>query len=287
MRTIFNALLIPVCLFLFGPGTLCAADQESQTSAEEPFLEHEALFDLYQPYLDNISGYKPVYFLFGTRPEDTKFQLSVKYRFITPESIIAEKFPSIRGFHIAYTQTSFWDLEGESKPFEDTSYKPEFFFLSSNLFSGRGNSHVFFQAGYEHESNGQAGDTSRSTNYIYIKPIYVFFHQKSNIGFQISPKIWTYVANTDRTNPDLDRYRGYFDLGVKIGRADLAVLETSWRWAAEGHSVRLDFSYPMDRLIKINPQLYLHAQYVNALAESLLDYSERKDAFRIGVSIVR
>jgi hypothetical protein len=33
--------------------------------------------------------------------------------------------------------------------------------------------------------------------------------------------------------------------------------------------------------------LYLHIQYVNMLAESLLHYDERTQAIRIGVSIVR
>jgi phospholipase A1/A2 len=264
-----------------------SAETASVNTGKEVFHEHETLFDLYQPYLANISGYKPVYFLFGVDPEDTMFQLSMKYRFINPESLFAQQYPWVRGFHIAYTQTSFWDLSAESKPFDDTSYKPELFFLSPNLFSGRGQSHFFFQTGYEHESNGQAGDTSRSTNYLYIQPIYVFFHQKSNLGFQISPKIWTYLANTDSTNPDLDKYRGNFDLQFKVGRSYRFVLDTHWRWAEKGHSIFIDLTYPLDQLIRANPQLFVHVRYVNALAESLLDYTERNEAVRIGVSIVR
>lgn len=264
-----------------------AAEPDPENTDKAVFHEHEALFDLYQPYLDNIYGYKPVYFLFGVKPENTKFQLSLKYRFVNPKSFIAETYPWFRGFHIAYTQTSFWDLKGDSKPFDDTSYKPEFFFLSPNLFSGKGQSHLFFQAGYEHESNGQAGDTSRSTNYLYVKPIYVFFHKKSDIGFQVAPKVWTYVVNSDSTNPDLDAYRGHFSLQFKAGRADSFVFDTKWTWAKKGHSIYMDLTYPMDNLLKANPQLFLHVQYVNALAESLLHYDERNEAVRIGLSIVR
>ena len=55
----------------------------------------------------------------------------------------------------------------------------------------------------------------------------------------------------------------------------------------KGHSIYMDLTYPMDRLLKANPQLFLHIQYVNALAESLLDYDKRKEALRIGISIVR
>ena len=290
MRSLFIFTAACLCLFMFSAVPApCAGETVFGNADQNVFDKHDALFELYQPYLGNISGYKPVYFLFGVNPENTKYQLSVKYRFVNPDSLLTAKYEWLRGFHIAYTQTSFWDLGGASQPFDNTAYKPEFFFLSPNFFSGRkdSQSHFFLQTGYEHESNGQAGETSRSTNYLYIKPIYVFFHPESKIGFQISPKIWTYFANTDRTNPDIDEYRGYFDLQFKFGRADLAVCDTHWQWAEKGHSVSLDVSYPLDRLIRFNPQLYLHVQYVNALAESMLDYTERTEAFRIGVSIVR
>ena len=287
MQPISRILLAAALLLTAVGGSPYASDTPPEQAAEPPFAQHDALFDLYQPYMENISGYEPVYFLAGVRPEDTKFQFSLKYRFVNPEMPLAQKLPWMRGFHFSYTQTSFWDLGGDSKPFEDTSYKPEVFFLSQNLFSGRGRAHGFIQAGGEHESNGQSGDTSRSTNYAYIKPIFVYYHEKTKTGFQVAPKIWTYVANSDSTNPDLNKYRGYFDLELKIGRANRFVAETHWRWAEKGHSVSVDLSYPMDRLINVNPQVYLHVQYVNALAESLLNYTERNEALRIGFSIVR
>lgn len=271
----------------FMVGGLSAAERAEKDAKQDLFLVHDDLFNLYQPYIDNISGYKPVYFLVGANPENTKLQISMKYRFVNPDMAFAQKYPWIRGFHIAYTQSSFWNLRGESKPFKDTSYKPEFFFLSRNLFSGKKASHWFVQAGAEHESNGQAGETSRSTNYIYIRPIYVYFQENSAVGFQIAPKIWTYHANSDSTNPDIHKYRGYFDLECKIGQANHLVLETHWRWAEKGHSVSMDLSYPLDRLIRWNPQLYLHVQYVNALGESLLRYTEKSEAFRIGISVIR
>ena len=288
MNSFYFRVLILIFFCTLSQATpLHALMTDSEYSEKLTYIEHDELFNLYQPYLYNISAYKPVYFLAGTNPKDTKFQLSLKYRFIGRDGFMEGLRPWIRGFHFAYTQTSFWDLRGDSRPFEDTSYKPELFFLSPNLFPGKGSSHAFIQTGFEHESNGQAGDTSRSTNYIYVKPIYVFFHQKSKLGFQVAPKIWTYVKNNDNTNPDLEKYRGYFDLEVKFGRPDAAVLETHWRWATEGHSVRLDLSYPLDRLLNVNLQFYLHAQYVNALAESLLNYTERNQALRLGISIVR
>ncbi len=115
MGPLFRILLANLLFVLFAAATLTAADTDTRPAEEEPFLEHEDLFHLYQPYLSNIGGYKPVYFLFATRPEDTKFQFSLKYRLINPESRFVEKLPFMDGFHIAYTQTSFWDL-GEDSP---------------------------------------------------------------------------------------------------------------------------------------------------------------------------
>lgn len=263
------------------------ADSIKTQDSRPPYQSLDEIFNLYQPYLENIAAYKPIYFLAGADPEASKFQISLKYRFLNPRMGITKARPWVRGFHIAYTQTSYWDLESDSQPFDDTSYKPELFFLSPNLFSGLGFSHVFFQTGFEHESNGQAGEASRSTNFLYFRPIFICFHQKSGFGFQIDPKVWLYAGNEDETNPDLYKYRGYFDLGIKLGRAEGIVLESHIHWADQGGSARLDLSYPLDRLLDTNLQIYLHAQYANALAESLLDYKERTRAVRLGISVLR
>ena len=248
----------------------------------------DSLFALYQPYLGNIAAHEPMYFLVGTNPEDSKFQVSFKYRVLNPEGSIAKKYPWAKGFHFGYTQTSFWDLESASAPFEDTSYKPEFFFLSSNIDTGAlGIKRLFLQAGFQHESNGRGGEFSRSANNLYVNPIFIFFDEESQFGFQISPKVWAYVSNDEDTNSDLEDYRGYFDLGLKFGKADGFVLGSHFGWAKEGGSVQVNLTYPVHRFLFNNLDVYLQAQYVNGLAESLLNYRERTEAFRIGLAIVR
>jgi len=259
----------------------------AEPAASSRYQTVDELFNLYQPYLENMAAYEPIYFLVGTDPEESKFQISLKYRFLNPKMRLSKRHPWLRGFHIAYTQTSFWDLASDSQPFDDTSYKPELFFLSPNLFSGRGFSHVFFQTGFQHESNGQGGVRSRSTNFIYFKPIFIFFHQNSELGFQVAPKLWAYARNDDETNPDLYEYRGYFDLEMKCGKAQGTVLESHLRWAEEGASLRMDLTYPLDRLFDTRLEIYLQAQYVNMLAESLLNYQDRTRAVRLGISVVR
>jgi len=255
------------------------ADQQNQ------YKNLDDLFTLYQPYMGNISPHEPIYFLVGTDPEKSKFQLSLKYRFLNPEGSWSQAHPWLQGFHIAYTQTSYWDLESDSKPFEDTSYKPEFFYRSSNLnFMGRKVTNCFIQTGYQHESNGQGGDNSRATDIFYVRPIFIFYHESSQLGFSVSPKIWGYLSNEDK---DLKDYRGYFDLELACGKADSLVAQSSFRWAKEGASIQLDLTYPLREILFENFDIYLQVQYANSLAESLLNFRKRTKALRIGFAIIR
>jgi len=248
----------------------------------------DEITSLYQPYFGNVGAYEPTYFLVGTEPEKSKFQISFKYQFFNSNGPLVQNHPWAAGFHLGYTQTSFWDLQSASKPFEDTSYKPELFFLSPNIDTGWGRLRGFFlQTGLRHESNGRGGDDSRSTNTAYLKPMFVFYRESSMLGLLVAPKVWLYAGNDDQTNPDLARYRGYVDLEVKAGKADGPVFRSVLGWAAEGGSVQLDLTVPLHRFLFGNIDLYFQVQYVNALAESLLNYQERTRVLRLGFAIIR
>lgn len=121
---------------------------------------------------------------------------------------------------------------------------------------------------------------------MYFKPLFIFFNKTNKFGLQIAPKIWAYVGNDDKTNPDLKDYRGYFDLEIKAGIAQSFVIESHFRSANKGSSIRLDLTYPLNNLFE-KIDLYFQVQYLNALAESLINYKERTRAVRLGLSIVR
>lgn len=264
---------------------LPAADDNSVADPDPETLE--SFFYLYQPYINNISAYEPIYFLVGTNPSKSKFQFSFKYRLFNPQGPLVTKHPWVNGFHFGYTQTSFWNLESDSQPFEDTSYKPELFHLTTNIRSRpdwmQG---LFWISGVQHESNGRAESFSRSTNQFYVRPVCIFYSKKSKLGLGISPKVWVYFKNSDE-NSDIDNYRGYFELEAKVGKADSFVLGSKLRWAREGGSLEVDLTYPVGHYISENLSIYFQAQYVNALAESLLNYQERTEAFRLGFSFIR
>jgi len=268
------------------PPVTMESDMKEDLSPRYP--NFDSMFTLYQPYLDHVSAYQPMYFLVGADPEKSKFQFSFKYQLVKTDSPLAERFRIMEGFHLAYTQTSYWDLKSSSLPFKDTGYKPELFHISPNINSGLSSGiGLFLQTGFKHESNGRGRDDSRNTNFLYANPIFVFYNEKTTFGFMISPKAWVYVANNEDTNGDLPDYRGYFDLELKCGLADSLVVGTNLGWAKEGGSLQIDATYPMNLISAGISGLYLHVQYVNTLAESLLHYDKRTQAIRIGVSIVR
>jgi outer membrane phospholipase A len=246
------------------------------------------LQSLYRPYDANFSAHEPTYFVVGTDPAKSKFQLSFKYRLFNPSGSLSRSYPWISGFHLGYTQTSYWDLAADSLPFEDTSYKPELLYLSSNLeYRPRWLDAFFIQTAVQHESNGRGGDSSRSTNYVYTKPIFALYDKNTRLGIMFSPKFLYYFNNDDDTNPDLSDYRGYVDLEVKVGKAHSLMLTTNTRFAKKGTSFQADLSYPISRLLGNNFDIYLQLQYSNALAESLLHYQERTEALRLGIALVR
>lgn len=244
---------------------------------------------LVQSFVEGLSVHEPMYFLMGVDPgpEQSKFQFSFKYRLFNPKGYLAEKAPWMSGFHLAYTQRSIWDLKSDSKPFDDTSYMPEAFYLLPRIDLNIDRISAFgIQGGFQHESNGKGGTESRSTNYLYVKPI-MGIHLAGPYHLKIAPKIYTYVDNEDENNADLADYRGYFDLEVGIMNPEGIALNSHLWWARKGASVQLDLTYPMSRLLGKSLNFYMQAQYFSGYAETLIHYNERHDAFRLGFAIVR
>ncbi len=240
--------------------------------------------NIYQPYAKNISFYKPIYFLVGTDPAESKFQISIKYRVFNPEETLTQKYPWVQGIHLAYTQTSFWNLAESSAPFEDVSYKPEIFFRTRNIDAGlKWLKGFFVQTGYQHESNGRSGDNSRGTNFAYIEPSFIMMNEKNLTGLKVTPRLQLYATESNGLND----YRGYFDLQLTFGKATGLIMDSHFYAAAKGASFQLDLTYPLHRLFDYNVDLYFQVEYVNALAESLIRYTERTQAVRLGIAIVR
>lgn len=229
-----------------------------------------------------ISGYEPVYFLFGDMQDQVLFQISAKYNLIYPSKI---------GAYAAYTQQSWWHLYDSSSPFNETNYQPELFWLID-----RENKDIFFNnfkyidyiriSPICHKSNGEDKDRNRSINSSYVKV------QLSNRGYYIfglSGKLFCLYGLASE-NSDIRDYKGFFEGEFFIKNRSKTVkyfdkekvyfkyggnFITKKGWFESGLRLRLITS-------KIQP--YLLLQFWHGYGESLINYNKKETNFRVGIT---
>lgn len=231
-----------------------------------------------------LSENEPMYFVAGASSGwSARFQLSFKYRLFDYGAGFGRDAPWLTGFYFAYTQTSLWDLEAESKPFFDTSYRPSLFWRwlrtdERTWVDG-------LRVGVEHESNGQAGIESRSLNIAFVQPEWRW--KTASLGsYEFTPKAYYYVDKSD--NPDIQKYRGYVDWRGRWDSGDNWLLTLLARGGtARKGSLQIDLARRA-RDLKIGALSgYFYVQYFNGYGESLRDYDQRRTAqLRFGLAII-
>lgn len=246
-------------------------------------------FDPEEFFKAHFFGYEPFYFIAGTEQPNAKFQISFRYQFLNSNGPLARRYPWLKGFNLAYSQTSLWDWSQPSAPFFDTSYRPEFLYLMQRVDEGRWADwfRLDLQAGFKHESNGKDGLDSRSLNIVYFEPS-VRFGLEDGLQLTLAPRVWAYVGSLS-DNPDIAKYRGYVSLRSVVGWAKGWQLSAVGRLGADANrgSVQLDLTYPLMKVLFGNSSLYLQAQYFYGYGESLLEYNQLGSSFRVGFALYR
>jgi outer membrane phospholipase A len=177
-----------------------------------------------------------------------------------------------------------WDWNEPSSPFFDSSYRPEMLFSRARLWT---NSwlRLDLAGGLQHESNGRDGADSRSLNIAYLRPTVLLGHE-DRWFLSLAPRVWGYLGElTD--NPDLADYRGYYDLRAVVGTPWGVQLSTLLRAGKDFDrgSAQFDLTIPLWDIVR--SPLFLQVQYFNGYGESLLNYNQREDQFRIGFGLFR
>ena len=234
-----------------------------------------------------LGFHEPMYFLVGGKdPVSARFQFSFRYRIFDDHGVVAESFPVASGLYFGFTQTSLWDLQSESKPFRDSSFRPSLFYrFALDDPDKRGS--LALSGGYEHESNGQEDMPSRSIDTLFVRADARLRLDEAGTYLGVVPKAWTYLDRED--NPDIARYRGHAELGLRLGRDDGWLFSTLIRRGTEGKmGTQYDLSYPIRRSVFSGVGAFVHLQAFKGYGETLLEYDENKEAqYRIGVSLVR
>lgn len=259
-----------LCLAAWAPGTagavLPAADG-FQIVQEGPGLTlHDEMFVLPYTHSDRYRG----------RQAELVFQLSAK------QALAGSRF------YFAYTQLSYWQayhLE-ESSPFRNTDYNPELFYRLAPRPWGGG--HVGFDAGAEHESNGQRGTQSRSWNQLYAAPHF------ERDGLLLRAKLrWRVPEGEKETplsargddNPDITDYLGYLDLSLYY----------RWPSAVQAHVLargnprtgRGFVSFNLSRPLPHEQNAWLVITVSSGYGESLADYDRSVSRVGIGFMLAR
>jgi outer membrane phospholipase A len=231
-----------------------------------------------------LSEEEPVYFVLGPRGGwNARFQLSFKYRLFDQGSGFGAEQPWLSGFYFGYTQNSEWDLQAASKPFRDTSYRPSLFWKWE-----RADNHTWIDAarlGVEHESNGQAGEESRSINTLFLRPEWRWRSEGGRL-LEFTPKVYAYLNKSE--NPDISDFRGHVDWRVRYDSGGEWISTAVARVGNAGHgSLLLDISR-RTRDVRVGPLSgYLHLQLFDGYGETIVDYNIRRKAqIRIGLAIV-
>lgn len=241
-----------------------------------------------QPVAPSALGFhEPMYFLVGGRnPTSARFQVSFRYRLLGDHGVVAGNFPHASGLYAAFTQTSLWDLQADSKPFRDTSFRPSLFYRWT-LHAPRGGHFLSLSGGYEHESNGRDHEDSRSIDTLFLRAEARHYFSDGRTYLGVAPRLWTYL-NRDE-NPDIAHYRGNGELGLRIGRDDGLILAALLRRGTRGKSAtQLDLSYPLRQSIFSGVGAFVHLQYFKGYGQTLMDYDRAGAAqVRLGFSLVR
>lgn len=258
--------------------------KEKRTAANPYVLTpHKMNYILPLSVVDEIS--RDAYQEFSTWAEDlkdteAKFQISLKIPLLTGQ--LLNKGDQL---FFGFTLQSWWQIYAAeiSKPFRETNYQPEFFYVTPiNLHPFGGNSALV--VGAEHQSNGRSQLLSRSWNRIYVNYLY----EKRNFALSFRP--WYRVPEHEKSsptsgegddNPDILDYMGHFELGMVYKYSKDFELSFKGRnnFATHNGFLEVGATFPLWGKLKG------YAQFSSGYGESLIDYNVNQKRFGIGIAL--
>lgn len=210
---------------------------------------------------------------------EAKFQLSLK----VPLTYTSTFIPG-DAFYFGFTIEAWWQIYADqiSKPFRETNYQPELFYLAPlgwHPFGGN----TGFSVGVEHQSNGRSQLLSRSWNRAYVNLLY----EKNN--FALSFRSWWRLPEDEKEfeldpqgddNPDIDVFMGHFELGAvyQWRQYEFSALARQ-NFAEHKGAIELGLTFP------IWGRLQGYAQFFNGYGESLIDYNYQQSRFGVGIAL--
>ena len=205
---------------------------------------------------------------------ETQFQLSLKV------AIWDKPFGQDAYLSGAYTAKNFWQSYNadNSAPFRETNHEPELILTFDNDASFFGFKNPANRIIFNHQSNGRAGDYSRSWNRVILE----FVLEKDKWSSTFRPWYRLPEARAKDDNHDIERYLGHFEwrntLAVGKGQQVSLMLRNNLRSDNKG-AMQLSWSVPISK----NIDGLIH--YFNGYGQSLIDYNRSVESIGFGVQI--
>lgn len=227
------------------------------------------------PVSHNFSSDFSAYPTLGPLFSDTevKFQISLKTQVLP----IGWRDSAI---WIAYTQQSFWQLysdETASSPFRETNHEPEIFWQVPISFRFLGLDARFASLGFNHQSNGQPGELSRSWNRLTGQII------AERGPFAMTAKTWVRLADGigQDDNPNIEDYMGRVELGAAFrGQSNTVALSFRNNLRSNNRSgVELNWTFPLSKRVRGIVQLY------SGYGENLIDMENYTNRVSLGIAL--
>jgi phospholipase A1 len=211
---------------------------------------------------------------------EAKFQLSLK----TP---LWSKIYQDNGYlFFAFTQQAYWQTYNSevSSPFRENNYEPELILMLPHYRNYEEAASRIISLSLSHQSNGRAGDLSRSWNRLKLSWVTsignVFINFEPWYRFNEQAKTTIDDPKGD-DNPDITKYMGWFELSAAYKQG-----ETTWRMMARNNlrsnnkgALRLTYSRPFNHYIR------LYIEVFNGYGESLIDYDRSVTRLGIGFEL--
>jgi len=265
-------------VLVFSVALVTANATAEETPASKPILKRPSadteVLSLIQS-ANGLSVHKEMYLLpvtianrYSGAQTEMEFQISVKERLLDSN------------FYFGYTQKSFWQAYdfANSSPFRETNYNPEVFYRTGGTSDKIGRWDM--DVGFEHESNGRSGPTSRSWNRVYVAP---YLPRHDSLWYL---KLW-YRVPVDLgvdDNPDILDYMGYGELHFKKGFGHGQLIHAMLRGNPEtGHgAISINYSIPGP-----SDNYFYLIRLFSGYGESLIDYNNYVNRIGFGIILAR
>ncbi|XOV80546.1 MAG: phospholipase A [Aestuariibacter sp.] len=218
---------------------------------------------------------------FGNNLDDieAKFQLSLKVPLLKDHLLIEGD-----ELYFGFTLSALWQVYSEqiSKPFRETNYQPEIFYVAPlgwHPFGGN----TGFTVGIEHQSNGRSQTLSRSWNRVYGG----FLYEKENFATYINP--WIRINEDDKDfpndpsgddNPDIADFMGHFELYSVYKWHDYEFSFMGRRnFRTHNGAAEFGFTFPLTGKLKGYTTLF------TGYGDSLIDYDYKQNRFGLGIAL--